>query len=99
MADAPTVTASSPGRVTILGEHTDYNGGVALAVATPQRIWVAVTPDGSGTLVVESSALGASRIGIDAREGPAHLVVAASLARQAGLHGARLVVDGDLPLQ
>jgi galactokinase len=31
------VRADAPGRVNLIGEHTDYNGGFALPVAIPQR--------------------------------------------------------------
>lgn len=34
---APTVVASAPGRVNLLGEHTDYNDGYVLPTAIPQR--------------------------------------------------------------
>jgi galactokinase len=34
---APDVTESAPGRVNLLGEHTDYNDGFVLPVAIPQR--------------------------------------------------------------
>ncbi|HEY0061890.1 MAG TPA: galactokinase [Telluria sp.] len=45
---APEVYASAPGRVNLLGEHTDYNDGFMLPVATPQRTEVALaaSPDG-----------------------------------------------------
>src|SRR5690606_19213168 len=33
---------SAPGRVNIIGEHTDYNGGLCLPVALPHRTYVAV---------------------------------------------------------
>jgi galactokinase len=39
-ARAPDVAASAPGRVNLLGEHTDYNGGLVLPVAIPQRTHV-----------------------------------------------------------
>src|SRR3982751_1183568 len=36
-ATRPTVAASAPGRVNLLGEHTDYNGGPVLPVAIERR--------------------------------------------------------------
>ena len=38
----PAVTADAPGRVNVIGEHTDYNGGLVLPVAIPQRTQAAV---------------------------------------------------------
>ena len=41
------VTASAPGRVNLIGEHTDYNGGYVLPIALPQetRVLLAHRPD------------------------------------------------------
>jgi galactokinase len=39
---APEAFAQAPGRVNLLGEHTDYNDGFMLPVATPQRTGVAL---------------------------------------------------------
>lgn len=36
------VRCSAPGRVNLLGEHTDYNDGFMLPIATPQRTEVAI---------------------------------------------------------
>src|SRR3982751_556902 len=36
-ATRATVAASAPGRVNLLGEHTDYNGGPVLPVAIERR--------------------------------------------------------------
>ena len=33
---------SAPGRVNIIGEHTDYNGGLCLPIALPHRTYVAL---------------------------------------------------------
>lgn len=42
-----TVTASAPGRVNVIGEHTDYQDGYVLPIALPQRttIELALRPD------------------------------------------------------
>jgi len=40
-ATRPAVVASAPGRVNLLGEHTDYNGGPVLPVALERRTAVA----------------------------------------------------------
>src|SRR5258707_5839964 len=38
------VRASAPGRVNLIGEHTDYNGGFVLPTAIPQRTRVELAP-------------------------------------------------------
>ncbi|MDO5080758.1 galactokinase [Buchananella hordeovulneris] len=35
---------AAPGRVNIIGEHVDYNGGVCLPIALPHRAYIAVSP-------------------------------------------------------
>ena len=40
----PEVIASAPGRVNIIGEHTDYNGGQVLPIAINRRTYIAVRP-------------------------------------------------------
>ena len=42
----PTAQAQAPGRVNLLGEHTDYNDGFVLPVAIPQQTRVAMAPNG-----------------------------------------------------
>ena len=38
----PDVAASAPGRVILLGEHTDYNDGFVLPIALPQQTTVSI---------------------------------------------------------
>ncbi len=44
----------APGRVNLIGEHTDYNEGFVLPVALDFSTWVAVAPRTDGHLVVRS---------------------------------------------
>jgi galactokinase len=39
---SPEAIASAPGRVNIIGEHTDYNGGQVLPIAIDRRTYIAV---------------------------------------------------------
>jgi galactokinase len=54
----PQVHASAPGRVNLLGEHTDYNDGFMLPVATPQRTEVAMSASDDALFHVYSATLG-----------------------------------------
>jgi galactokinase len=54
----PQVHASAPGRVNLLGEHTDYNDGFMLPVATPQRTEVAMGPSADEQFHLYSATLG-----------------------------------------
>jgi galactokinase len=49
--DAPAVW-SAPGRVNLIGEHTDYNGGLCLPIALPHRTYLALRPAPGGSDVV-----------------------------------------------
>lgn len=42
----PTVTADAPGRVNLLGEHTDYNDGYVLPTAIPQKMQIQLRQNG-----------------------------------------------------
>jgi galactokinase len=53
----PAVTASAPGRVNLLGEHTDYNDGYVLPTAIAQRTSVAMRPNEGERFVVHAENL------------------------------------------
>ncbi len=42
--DKPSLIARAPGRVNLIGEHTDYNDGFVLPMAIDRAIWIAVRP-------------------------------------------------------
>jgi galactokinase len=42
--DSPSMVVRAPGRVNLIGEHTDYNDGFVLPVAVDRAAWLAVSP-------------------------------------------------------
>ena len=49
-----TVRYAAPGRINLIGEHTDYNLGFALPIALPQRTLVTFAPDAGDAITVSS---------------------------------------------
>ena len=54
---APDASAAAPGRVNLLGEHTDYNDGYVLPIAIPQQTHVAVRRSGDQSSTVYAANL------------------------------------------
>ena len=50
----PQFIARAPGRVNLIGEHTDYNDGFVFPMAIDRAIWIALRPRGDGRVVVHS---------------------------------------------
>jgi galactokinase len=51
---APAFIVRAPGRVNLIGEHTDYNNGFALPMAIDRAIWIALRPREDRRVVVHS---------------------------------------------
>src|SRR4029453_5551135 len=54
----PALTAEAPGRVNLLGEHTDYNDGFVLPAAIAQTTTVSLRPNGRREFNLYSADLG-----------------------------------------
>jgi galactokinase len=54
-ADSPDGVWSAPGRVNLIGEHTDYNGGLCLPIALPHRTFVALRARSDDTIRLVSA--------------------------------------------
>ena len=51
---APETVVRAPGRVNLIGEHTDYNGGFVLPMAIDRAVWIALRPRRDGVVKVHS---------------------------------------------
>ena len=65
-----TIRYSAPGRINLIGEHTDYNLGWALPIALPQRTVVVFEPSDADAITVRSDRVeGAVRIPLNTKPG------------------------------
>ncbi|MFW6330771.1 MAG: galactokinase [Gemmatimonadota bacterium] len=44
LGEAPAVVVRAPGRVNLIGEHTDYNDGFVLPLTLERAVWIALRP-------------------------------------------------------
>jgi galactokinase len=99
------VQASAPGRVNLIGEHTDYNGGYVLPMVIPQRTTVTLRRRVDRNVVVHSREIGtweAYALGAEARIGSwlDYVQGCTAMLREAGhpLAGIDLAISSDVPL-
>jgi len=96
---APAVVASAPGRVNLIGEHLDYNGGPVLPFAINRRTWVAAGPGRNFELVSGEPGFPPVHRAAGAPQGDwSDYVVGVARAVGWPSHGARIAVTSELPV-
>jgi len=106
----PAVLARAPGRVNLIGDHTDYNEGFVLPMAIDRAVWIALRPRVDSLVTVHSLDFG-DDLSFDAGavehgtggwgeyvRGVAWAIGASAVRNGAPLHGFDGVVAGDVPL-
>jgi galactokinase len=103
----PAGVFAAPGRVNLIGEHVDYNGGLCLPMALPHATYAAVGPREDDIVTVTSSQQDEPFRGRLDRLGPGETTGWATYSagvvwalREAGWHlpGLDVVVDSRVPL-
>ncbi|WP_021593103.1 galactokinase [Actinomadura welshii] len=101
----PTATWRAPGRVNLIGEHTDYNDGLVLPFAIGLGVTVAGARRDDGMLELRSRQAPGGEVTVPVKDlaprgVPGWAAYPAGVAwalREHGVGGASLLVDADLP--
>ena len=102
----PTIIARAPGRVNLIGDHTDYNDGFVLPTAIDRAVWIALRPRTDRCVIGHSLGVDcATEFSLDdlsgAQAGWGEYVKGGAWALEGEghrLHGWEGVVAGDVPI-
>jgi galactokinase len=102
----PSFVVRAPGRVNLIGEHTDYNDGFVLPLAIDRAVWIALRPRADRQVLVHSlDFAGSTAFSLDdltRGEGgwPEYVKGVAWILQQVGhkLRGWEGVIAGDVPV-
>ena len=103
----PAFIVRAPGRVNLIGEHTDYNDGFVFPLAINRAAWIALRPRGDRRVAAISLDMDERReFALDDLSRPAQVgwsdylsgVAWALMARGYALRGWEGVVSGDVPI-
>jgi galactokinase len=91
--------AFGPGRVNLIGEHTDYNGGLSLPFAISEGVTVEAIAIGGGESEAHAADLGESDRFVTDDPGPADgwRAFVHGVAAELGAPAARLTIHGTVP--
>src|ERR1051325_7701593 len=99
------VIVAAPGRVNLIGEHTDYNQGFVLPGAVDKKIYMGVAENGTNTVNIFAkqfnNSFSFSLDDINPVKGwPTYLLDVSFYMLQAGakMRGLDVVIDGDIPV-
>ncbi len=99
------LVVAAPGRVNLIGEHTDYNEGFVLPGAVDKKNYVAVAENGTDTINISGSRFsGRFSFSLDdikpVKEWPTYILGVIFHIQQRGwqIRGVDMMVDGDVPV-
>ena len=105
---APQVLVAAPGRVNLIGEHTDYNGGFVFPMAIERCTIIAASPSAASSATIFSNNMGATAdFPLDPDVAPADKVewtsyvqgaISMSVKKGAKAPGFNAVINSNVPL-